>query len=232
MSLTHPTPRTAAAVALWAAQVLVVRSMLDRARRDPLTGLYTRDGWSSRAQRMLRPRLRRSGRHQVGVLLIDLDYFKDVNDTHGHGAGDRLLQAVADRLAHWCGPHGVVRGTAGRIGGDEFVAVVRIESATSAEELVRGLHALLTRPVPGLPPGVVPAASIGLATTGDFPADLPRLMERADAAMYVAKAAGAQVRVADQDLPEAPTVRGRRRGRPGTAPSTPVLASTLLEVAA
>ncbi|WP_344625931.1 GGDEF domain-containing protein, partial [Kitasatospora arboriphila] len=84
---------------------------LATARRDPLTGLLTRDGFTARAERLIR-----SHPDRATVLLVDLDDFKTVNDTHGHAAGDAVLTATAHRLTAWCGPSGL----AARLGGDEF----------------------------------------------------------------------------------------------------------------
>ncbi|MFE1016600.1 GGDEF domain-containing protein [Streptomyces sp. NPDC058794] len=99
----------------WALHGSVLTRRLASARRDPLTGLHTRAGWTARAEHCIR-------RHpRAAVLLVDLDHFKTLNDTHGHAAGDAALIATAHRLSNWCGRH----GTAGRLGGDEFVAVIR-----------------------------------------------------------------------------------------------------------
>jgi diguanylate cyclase (GGDEF)-like protein len=232
--MTHPNPRTAAAVVpvlAWTLHAVVMRRRLELARRDPLTGLRTRAGWSEQAERMLRTQ--RADRDQVAVLMIDLDRFKAVNDTYGHAVGDQLLTAIAARLSIWAGPRGVV----GRFGGDEFVVVVRLPVAgADLDERLRAVQTAIGQPVevvrPGRPAEVIelrPSASIGVACTSELPgADLTRFLERADAAMYVAKAAGTGVRRADEHLPEAEQVNGRRRGRPGAA----FASSTVGEVAA
>ncbi|WP_241518614.1 GGDEF domain-containing protein [Streptomyces sp. CB03238] len=93
----------------WSAHVLWLRRRLHTARRDPLTGLRTREGFTRRATALLKdPR--------AVVVLADVDHFKQINDQYGHAAGDALLKATADRLAHYVGTSGV----AGRLGGDEF----------------------------------------------------------------------------------------------------------------
>ena len=88
-----------------------------RALHDPLTGLANRQLILDRAEQML-ARSRRTG-DPVAAYFIDLDNFKDANDSLGHEAGDRLLQAVADRFV------GLLRAsdTVGRLGGDEFVVL-------------------------------------------------------------------------------------------------------------
>lgn len=99
----------AAGVALvWGVHGWWMSRRLRTARRDPLTGLWTRDAFTRRARRLLR------NPHAV-VVLADVDRFKQVNDTHGHAAGDALLAATAGRLAHAVGRAGV----AGRLGGDD-----------------------------------------------------------------------------------------------------------------
>ncbi|MGW1549432.1 GGDEF domain-containing protein [Streptomyces sp. NPDC002346] len=99
----------------WASHTALLTHRLATARRDPLTGLRTRAGWTALAERVIR-------RHRDAVvLLLDLDDFKNLNDSHGHVAGDFALAVTAERLAAWCGRHGI----AGRLGGDEFVAIAR-----------------------------------------------------------------------------------------------------------
>ncbi|GAA1263622.1 GGDEF domain-containing protein [Kitasatospora nipponensis] len=116
MTATLAPALTAAAPLLgWATHGLWLTRRLATARRDPLTGLLTRDGFTTRAERLIR---HNPGR--VTVLLIDLDDFKSINDTHGHPAGDAVLTATARRLTTWCG----TAGLAARLGGDEFAVVV------------------------------------------------------------------------------------------------------------
>ena len=125
----------------------------------------------------------------VGVLFVDLDDFKVVNDTLGHGAGDELLVAVAARLAaRRCAP----RDTAARLGGDEFA--VLIEDAADAAEVERGRGAdrrrALAEPVRRRAASLVTAsASVGVATTADA-RGAAELLRQADLALYVAKGAG------------------------------------------
>jgi diguanylate cyclase (GGDEF)-like protein len=123
----------------------------------------------------------------VGVLFIDLDRFKEVNDRFGHDAGDRLLVAVGSRLVR------AVRlgDTVGRIGGDEFVVV--------CEELVRGADAVdvakrvltsLGSPVSIGVTSVTTLASIGIVIASDGELEAHALLHLADLAMYRAKAKG------------------------------------------
>ncbi|MET7661777.1 GGDEF domain-containing protein [Streptomyces sp. NPDC005356] len=159
----------------WAAHSGLLTQRLATARRDPLTGLHTRAGWTARAQRTIR-------RHRDAlVLLIDLDDFKSLNDTHGHAAGDAALAVAASRLTNWCARHGV----AGRLGGDEFVAVAtRRHGEPGIGELIRDLNRPFTHHGQTLPL----AASVGVCHLADLPHPvLPDALTVADAAMYAAK---------------------------------------------
>jgi diguanylate cyclase (GGDEF)-like protein/PAS domain S-box-containing protein len=157
-----------------------------RAVHDPLTGLANRQLVLDRAEQML-ARSRRTGA-QVAAYFIDLDNFKDANDSLGHEAGDRLLQAVAARFV------GLLRAddTVGRLGGDEFVVLAEAASLTNGPERVaERLHQSLRQPfrVDGyedLPISVT--ASIGIATGVRRSAQ--ELLRDADIALYQAKEAG------------------------------------------
>lgn len=188
----------------WLGHFLWLRRSLRSARRDPLTGLHTRDGFTRRATVLLKdPR--------AVVVLADVDRFKQVNDNYGHAAGDALLRATADRLAHYVGRAGV----AGRLGGDEFAAVVIDDHGTVAD-LLAVLHGVLARPADGLDPAVHTRVSLGWVRAADHPGeDLSGLLRRADEAMYVAKQGRAGVRRAGLGRLFA-TWSGRRAGRRGT----------------
>ncbi|MFD8021482.1 GGDEF domain-containing protein [Streptomyces lavendulae] len=161
-------------LAAWAAHTVLLTRRLSAARRDPLTGLRTRAGWTHRAERFIR-------RNDAVVLLLDLDDFKTLNDTHGHAAGDAALLATANRLTAWCSRHGI----AGRLGGDEFVAVHRHPDFSRAlDGLTTALNAPVTYDGQELPVSV----SIGSCRVAALP--LPSLRDAltaADAAMYTAK---------------------------------------------
>ncbi|MET7383462.1 GGDEF domain-containing protein [Streptomyces sp. NPDC005526] len=173
-------PQIAAAIAPllgWAVHGGILTRRLATARRDPLTGLHTRAGWIARAEHCIR-------RHpQAAVLLVDLDHFKTLNDTHGHAAGDAALTATAHRLRTWCGGH----GTAGRLGGDEFVAIVPQLAAVDLDALTAALHEPL--PYDGL--SLPLAASVGACRVAELPVPaLTDALAAADAAMYAAKGRG------------------------------------------
>lgn len=149
---------------------------------DDLTGLANRRGYSHHLQTLRR---RRSGR-PLAVLLLDIDDFKHVNDTHGHHVGDQVLARVAAALA------GGTRGTdlVARLGGDEFVALLDDFDTTAAHRRARDLLASLAATSwDALAPGLDLAVSIGVAA--DTPGgDAEDLVRRADAALYAAKARG------------------------------------------
>ncbi|RSS80721.1 GGDEF domain-containing protein [Streptomyces sp. WAC06614] len=193
----------------WSAHVLWLRRRLHTARRDPLTGLQTREGFTRRAAALLRD-------ERAVVLLADVDDFKQINDRHGHAAGDALLKATADRLAHYVGATGV----AGRLGGDEFAAVL-LDPHGTAEDLFAALRAVLARPADSARPEVRTTVSLGWVRVADFPGEgLSQLLGRADEAMYAAKQARAGVKRAGLGRLFA-TVAGRRSGRRGARSGTP-----------
>ena len=132
-----------------------------RALHDPLTGLANRQLILDRAEQML-VRARRTGA-PVAALFIDLDNFKDSNDSLGHGAGDQLLQMVAGRLI------GILRAsdTVGRLGGDEFVILADgVSLAGGPEAIAERVHQVLRPPfhIPGIEGmSISISASIGIA---------------------------------------------------------------------
>lgn len=144
------------------------------ADHDSLTGLLNRRG-------LTRVFTRAEPHDRAALLLIDLDDFKQVNDTHGHLVGDALLVVVRDRLEH-AAHH---RGAVARFGGDEFVVVTTADAATTISEHVL---AAVRLPVHLGDLTLHVSASIGIAR--DPAADLSELITRADVAMYAAKAAG------------------------------------------
>lgn len=155
-----------------------------KAHRDPLTGLANRALFMDRLQQQLLLS-GHNGQH-TAVLLLDLDDFKAVNDTHGHEAGDRLLAEVARRL------QAALRDsdTVGRLGGDEFVVLLPDSSLHSATTVARKLLAVLEPPVCQDGAAIRVTPSIGAAVATPAATDCAALLRRADAAMYRAKLAG------------------------------------------
>ena len=152
---------------------------IEMAVTDGLTGLRNRHY----ATGHLRAALRDGG---ATVLMIDVDHFKAINDTHGHAAGDLVLREVADRLRYH------VRGAdvVARYGGEEFLVIMPGSAAADAETVAERLRwAIGGHPVELRDGSVHVTVSLGIAWTvrGTSPEDL---LERADAALYRAKAAG------------------------------------------
>jgi diguanylate cyclase (GGDEF)-like protein/PAS domain S-box-containing protein len=157
-----------------------------RALHDPLTGLANRQLILDRADQML-ARARRT-RDPVAAFFVDLDNFKDTNDSLGHEAGDRLLQAVAGRLV------GLLRtsDTVGRLGGDEFVVLAEGVSLSDGPEAIADRIRQVLRPaffVEGFESvPLTVSASVGIAV-GDR-TSAQDLLRDADIALYRAKGAG------------------------------------------
>ncbi|MCW2538039.1 MAG: hypothetical protein JWQ26_3738 [Modestobacter sp.] len=123
---------------------------------------------------------------RVTVLYMDVDGFKQVNDSLGHSAGDLLLRELASRLAHRTRPTDVV----GRLGGDEFVVVARDCDASGGEALAQRFRSVFDEPFE-LAGTLLPlTVSIGIAASGPAHALPEDLLRDADAAMYAAKASG------------------------------------------
>ncbi|MGW2366337.1 GGDEF domain-containing protein [Streptomyces sp. NPDC001667] len=191
----------------WSLHAAALRRMLRQARQDPLTGLPVRETFMVAAGRDLR---RRSG----VVVLVDLDGFKAVNDTHGHAAGDTALTATGRRLAAWAAGLG---GAAARLGGDEFAATAFPDPADDLPDQLRDLHLALSEPVWFRETQLTVGASVGAFETTKFPSlTLDRALRLADEAMYAAKRTGGGWHVADGPIPAMTSTNGRRTGRPGT----------------
>jgi diguanylate cyclase (GGDEF)-like protein len=150
-----------------------------------LTGLANRTLFEFRLQQAFRRAARR--REQLGVLFVDLDGFKLINDTLGHAAGDRLLVGVAERLSATTGPD----ETVARLGGDEFIVLMEsMASPNSATRLAEEILAAMRQPFPlGSHEGSV-RASIGIAIQAPRHLDPDDLIREADAAVYRAKRSG------------------------------------------
>jgi diguanylate cyclase (GGDEF)-like protein/PAS domain S-box-containing protein len=151
---------------------------------DPLTLLANRSLFWNRVEHALA--LAQRTQQRVAVMFLDLDNFKIVNDTLGHDAGDRLLQAVAQRLVKATRPS----DTVARLGGDEFAILLEgVGSDTDIERITRPISAAFSRPLLLDGRETDTSASIGVACSrpGD---DAEQLLRNADIAMYNAKAAG------------------------------------------
>ena len=154
------------------------------ANHDIMTGLPNRRFLQDRLDQALASARRDS--RKVGIVMLDLDGFKTINDTRGHHCGDRVLQEVARRLSL------AVRelDTVGRWGGDEFVLVLReIESSAIVEDTVERVLARLAAPIDFEGHRLVVGASIGIALYPDHGDEVEVLMLAADLAMYESKGA-------------------------------------------
>lgn len=153
------------------------------ARFDALTGLANRAEISN----LLRQAMGDKGARGAALFLIDLDRFKNVNDTLGHPAGDALLKQVAQRLANAIGSHGQV----GRLGGDEFEVVLPGKTATShLQALAIAIIESVSRPYVIDGAQVTIGASVGIAIAPQDGTTSENLTRNADLALYAAKAAG------------------------------------------
>jgi diguanylate cyclase (GGDEF)-like protein/PAS domain S-box-containing protein len=159
--------------------------LVHQATHDALTGLPNRALFNDRLAHALARRQRHSG--DVAVLLIDLDDFKKINDAFGHGTGDTVLTAVAERLAS------AVRteDTLARLGGDEFVVVCEdvVDPAAVVAVADRLLASLAAAPIPVGDGTMRVTASIGIAVAQPDD-DASTLMRHVDVAMYTAKGHG------------------------------------------
>ena len=168
---------------------------------DALTDLHNRRGLMDHLSRRIAAC--QAADDRLAVLMIDLDGFKKLNDTHGHAAGDQMLHVVGQRLRQ--GVRG--RDLVARLGGDEFVVVVgeigtALETAQNrALQVAQGLLERLSNPY-DLDVGTTHhSASIGVALLDDRSADADALMQHADVALYEAKGGGrAMVRLFDPDM--------------------------------
>jgi diguanylate cyclase (GGDEF)-like protein/PAS domain S-box-containing protein len=173
--------------------VLTVRDVTERRRleeqlirqafHDSLTGLANRVLFQDRVEQSVA----RADRDNslVGVLFIDLDDFKIVNDTLGHAVGDALLQAVGARIGAELRP----TDTVARLGGDEFAALIETESMGELELAAGRIVMALAQPFNVAGDTVNGISSVGLSTTLDA-RTAEELMRQADLALYVAKGAG------------------------------------------
>ncbi len=169
----------------------------DMAMRDPLTGIRNRRGLTEALESEEFAEAWASGA-PIMLALADLDGFKPVNDTYGHGAGDELLKQIAHRLDREVARQGI----AARLGGDEFALMLLLDPADpdgAAEDAAKRLMGVVRVPFTLHPDGagaggtavqVRVGLSLGVALAPEDAADAAELMRRADSALYRAKAEG------------------------------------------
>ncbi|MEX8195384.1 GGDEF domain-containing protein [Comamonas guangdongensis] len=154
------------------------------AARDPLTGLDNRRALYLRAPELLK---QASPASPGALLLIDIDHFKQVNDLHGHDAGDRLLVTLSD-LIRGALPHGAL---AARLGGDEFVILLRGVSGAAAQALGQDLRESFAQQARAMFATPEPVSlSIGVALFEQPDTELSHCLKRADEALYASKRKG------------------------------------------
>ncbi|MDD3517352.1 MAG: GGDEF domain-containing protein [Chromatiales bacterium] len=162
--------------------LLATRAAVEAAHIDPVTELPNRLLFHARLQDAL---ARKDTR--LAVLFLDLDRFKQVNDTLGHDAGDALLRLVAERVG------GLLRqgDTLGRVGGDEFIALLECAGSDEEVQAIAGrIVEAIARPFE-LPQGTAHiGVSVGIAFAPDHGRNAMQLLKAADAAMYEAKRGG------------------------------------------
>ncbi|HXF97224.1 MAG TPA: EAL domain-containing protein [Gaiellaceae bacterium] len=199
-----------ALLALWLCLIPIMRTVTRRINRqletiahlalhDELTGSPNRTEFGSRLDEVLQ----REGRGRCAVLFIDLDRFKDVNDTLGHERGNELLRLVAGRIRDALGP----RERMARLGGDEFAVLsetaVEPESAVALAQRVR---ASVAEPCEIAGMSIELRASVGIALAPRHGTTRDELLRRADIAMYAAKQDGPP-RVFTEELDDRSPVR-------------------------
>ncbi|MFT3735002.1 MAG: PAS domain-containing protein [Rhodocyclaceae bacterium] len=159
------------------------RRLIDLSERDTLTGLFNRTGFSASLTRCIDA----GEGGNLALLYIDLDYFKPVNDTHGHSVGDEVLRLFAQRLLSLVRPTDAVA----RLGGDEFaIALTHVRRLADAETIADKVVAAACEPFVVGAVTLHVGASVGVAFGASAEEGWQALMERADAQVYRAKAAG------------------------------------------
>ncbi|OJX18567.1 MAG: hypothetical protein BGO82_14740 [Devosia sp. 67-54] len=155
-----------------------------QARHDPLTHLPNRPHFESAVARAL---VHLPGRdHRTTVLMLDLDRFKQVNDTLGHQAGDDLIEAVGQRLRQLIGPTEMVA----RLGGDEFAILTGAAGLTEPLQLSQRIIEAVGKPFDIFGSEAFVGVSIGIAAADGHEADARELIRKADIALYEAKTTG------------------------------------------
>ena len=182
------------------------------AMHDALTGLPNRTLFARHVEAVLNAQEQHGA--VVAVLLMDLDHFKEINDTLGHHTGDKLLQEVGRRIRAAIGDTGM----AARLGGDEFgILLPELSDASTAIAIGKRIHAAIIEPVRLASLSLEVGVSIGVALRPDHGHDLNTLLQRADVAMYASKRSRNHVSVYDPQTDWNSEVRLRLAGELRTA---------------
>ena len=177
-----------------------LQQSVNMAFTDPLTGVYNRRYMSAHLDRKLMEIA--TDQKPVSVILFDVDHFKAVNDTHGHGVGDQVLKQLADRVADNLRSFDLVA----RYGGEEFLVIMPDASAEIGLRVAERLRQLVEGrafQADGLAQELPVTISLGVATTTNPEETADSLVERADRALYQAKNEGRN-RAVSADLSKAP----------------------------
>jgi diguanylate cyclase (GGDEF)-like protein len=177
----HRTLRNSIAAADASAQM--AEKMGELARTDVVTGLTNRAGLNHDAAEML---TRLPADRKLAMFWIDLDRFKEINDTLGHPVGDKVLAEVANRLRVAAPESAVIA----RFGGDEFIIVAEVGDRGESERIARALVEEISRPARIDGHRIDTAASMGVELLRDDGLDMDALMQGADLALYHAKVGG------------------------------------------
>ncbi|MEJ8561165.1 diguanylate cyclase [Yoonia sp. GPGPB17] len=167
-----------------------LRNGLNAAVTDPLTGLFNRRYVEPHLARLAEQS--RKSERELAVMMIDIDHFKSVNDTHGHAAGDRVLVELADRLRKNLRAIDLVA----RMGGEEFLVAMpgtSVKDARLAADRLRALVNTMPFDLGDASPAIKVTVSIGVAVSGQIrpeTAAINKICAQADQALYAAKSAG------------------------------------------
>jgi diguanylate cyclase (GGDEF)-like protein len=171
--------------------------LVDRLRfdadHDALTGLPNRRRMLAALEQAVKVR---APAEVVAVMIFDSDGLRDVNDSLGRAAGDKLIVEFASRLRRFCPPAALV----GRVGGDGFAVTIRIESAEAAVELATQVRRTLTHTMELGPLSLDVGAAVGIAVHPDHGSDPASLLQRADVATHAAKLQASGVLLFDPGL--------------------------------
>lgn len=160
-----------------------IQSYLTEARTDGLTGLFNRRAFDKKLDELFA--LFRGGGKPFTLILIDIDHFKVINDTHGHPIGDVVLQQIAKRLGSGFGEAEIVA----RFGGEEFAILTTLPIRTAAEKMNTVRNRIASDPIMAGTTKLTVTMSIGLSQPGDDLVIGP-IVRRADQALYSAKNMG------------------------------------------
>ncbi len=161
------------------------RRLKEQTERDVLTGLLNRAAFLEHLEKMLQCRRRGDVRHGA-LVLFDLDFFKSINDVHGHQLGDEYIVEMAERARRNCRRSDLLA----RLGGDEFALYMPGLSQENLPHVMDSLHARLTEPLVLQGKRFQPGVSMGVVLVREGETDVGELMARADVALFRAKKKG------------------------------------------